>query len=61
MNKLGERLVIYTALATLCGMTAAFAGTAAAACSFIQVVAVIELIYWIARPADKATERNWQL
>ena len=59
MNKLGERFLIYTALAVLCSMTAAFAGAAAAIWSFLQVVAVIELIYWIASPADKETARNW--
>ncbi len=53
MNKWSERLLIYTALAVLCAMTATFAGSAAAAWSFIQVAAVIELIYWIARPATR--------
>mgnify|MGYP001825165190 CR=1 FL=1 len=60
MNKLGERFLIYTALAVLCATTAAFAGTVAALWSFFQVVAVIELIYWIASPEDKKTVRNWQ-
>lgn len=59
MNKLSERFLIYTALLVLCAMTAAFAGTAAAIWSFLQVVAVIELIYWIASPADKGPARNW--
>ena len=58
MNKLGERLLIYTALAVFCVMTAALAGSTAAIWSFLQVVAVIELIYWIARPADKSPVRN---
>ncbi|WP_153239446.1 hypothetical protein [Halioglobus maricola] len=53
MNRWGERFLIYMALAVLCVMTAAFAGTAAAVWSFMQVVAVIELIYWIARPVAK--------
>ena len=53
MNRWGERLLIYTALAVLCAMTAAFAGTSAAIWSVIQIVAVIELIYWIARPVGK--------
>jgi len=51
MNKWKERILIYTALAVLCGMTAAFAGTAAGIWTFVQVVAVIEILYWIARPA----------
>ena len=58
MSRLGERFLIYTALAVLCAMTAAFAGTAAAIWSFLQIVAVIELIYWIASPADESTARN---
>lgn len=59
MKKLGERVLIYTALAVLCLMTATFAGTVAAIWSFVQVVAVIELIYWIASPGGKHTARNW--
>lgn len=60
MSKLGERFLIYAALAVLCVMTAAFAGTAAAFWSFVQVVAVIELIYWIASPAaEKETAGHW--
>ena len=58
MNKWGERFLIYAALAVLCGMTAAFAGTAAAVWSFVQVAAVIELIYWIARPAAKTAAKG---
>ena len=58
MNKWGERFLIYTALAVLCGMTAAFAGTTAAVWSFVQVAAVIELIYWIARPAAKTAAKG---
>ena len=54
MNKVGERFLIYTALAVLCVMTAAFAGGTAAFWSFVQVVAVIELIYWLAQPVVKA-------
>lgn len=59
MNKLSERFLIYTALAVLCAMTAAFAGTAAGIWSFVQIVAVIELIYWMARPAGKSPASNW--
>ncbi len=50
MNRVKERFVIYAALALLCGLTAAFIGTAAGLWSFVQVVAVIEFIYWIAKP-----------
>ena len=58
MNRWGERFLIYTALAVLCVMTAAFAGSAAALWSFFQVLAVIELIYWIARPAAKPAAKG---
>jgi len=51
---MGERFLIYTALSVLCVLTAAFAGSAAAFWSFVQVVAVIELIYWLAQPVVKA-------
>lgn len=58
MNKWGERFLIYTALAVLCVMTAAFAGGAAGFWSFVQVAAVIELIYWMARPAEKTAAKG---
>ncbi len=59
MGKLSERLLVYTALAVLCGMTVTFAGAAAAIWSFLQIVAVIELIYWIASPAGQDSARDW--
>ena len=59
MNKLGERFLIYAALAGLCALTAAVVGTAAGLWSFLQVVAVIEFIYWIATPAGKSPPRGW--
>jgi hypothetical protein len=58
MNKWSERLLIYMALAVLCAMTATFAGGAAAFWSFVQVAAVIELIYWIARPEGHRTAKG---
>ncbi len=58
MNKLGERFLIYTALALLCVITAAVVGTAAGLWSFVQVVAVIEFIYWIARPTGKTRAKS---
>lgn len=57
MGKRSERLLIYLALAVLCVMTASFAGAAAGFWSFVQVTAVIELIYWIARPASSRAAR----
>ncbi|PLW66703.1 hypothetical protein [Pseudohalioglobus lutimaris] len=59
MNKLGERFLIYGTLAMLCALTAVVVDEAAGLWSFIQVVAVIELIYWIASPAAKARSRGW--
>ncbi len=58
MNKWSERLLIYPALAVLCAMTATFAGGAAGFWSFVQVAAVIELIYWIARPASRTAAKG---
>lgn len=59
MSTLSERFLIYAALAMLCVLTAAFTGTAAAIWSFLQIVAVIELIYWIASPAENDSARHW--
>lgn len=58
MGKLSERILVYGGLAVLCVMTATFAGGAAAIWSFVQVAAVIELIYWIARPAVRRGTRS---
>jgi hypothetical protein len=54
MNKLGERSLIYTALGVLCALTGAVVGSAVGLWSFVQAVAVIEFIYWIARPEGKS-------
>ncbi|TDG13948.1 hypothetical protein E2F43_10650 [Seongchinamella unica] len=59
MSKLGERFLIYAALAVLCALTAAVVGTAAGLWSFVQIVAVIEIIYWIASPGEKPQTRGW--
>ncbi len=59
MSKAGERLLIYGALATLCGFTGAVVGTAAGLWSFVQIVTVVELIYWIASPGRKSAPRGW--
>jgi hypothetical protein len=58
MNTWSERLLIYAALAVLCTMTATFAGGAAGFWSFVQIAAVIELIYWIAGPASRGAAKN---
>jgi hypothetical protein len=59
MNKLSEKFLVYTALVVLCVLAAAFTGTAAAIWSFVQIVAVIELIYWIASPTENDAARHW--
>lgn len=58
MNKLGERFLIYTGLGVLCAFTGAVVGTAAGLWSFVQVVAVIEFIYWIASPMGKSRAKG---
>lgn len=55
MTKLGERVLIYSVLAALCALTSAIVNVAAGLWSFVQVVAVIELIYWVARPIRKSS------
>ena len=45
-----QRLVIYAAVALLCAVAAMGIG-AAAAWSFLQVLAVIELVQWFGAPA----------
>lgn len=59
MNKLGERFLIYGTLAALCALTAVVVDRAAGLWSFVQVVAVIELIYWIVSPARSSQRRGW--
>ncbi len=54
MHRLSERLVIYSVLLVLCGLTGIAVAPVAGALSFFQVVAVIELIYWLAKPAGDA-------
>jgi hypothetical protein len=48
MTALEERFLVYTALSVLCATSGAFLGPAAGVCSFLQILAVIELIYWFA-------------
>ena len=60
MDKLKERIVIYAALAMLCALTATIVGAAAGLWSFIQIVAVVELIYWTARPSDRGSASNFR-
>lgn len=57
-NKFRERFLVYGALAALCALTAVLVDEAAGLWSFMQVVAVIELIYWIASPGRKSSSRG---
>lgn len=50
MNTLEQRITIYSALALVCSAVSALAGPAAAIWSFVQMAAVIELLYVLAQP-----------
>ena len=56
MNILDERLVIYSALALLCSFASVFLGLAAGLWSFLQIAAVIELLYWVGFSASRKSE-----
>ncbi|MFV8817471.1 hypothetical protein [Haliea sp. E17] len=58
MHSFGERLMVYAALLVLCAMTAIAVNPAAGALSLLQIVVVIELINWLASPADSAQARG---
>ena len=51
MNTPEQRAIIYAALALLCAMVAPVSGVAAVSCSFLEMVAVIELTYWFGQRA----------
>ena len=57
MNILDERFVIYTALVLLCSIASVFLSMAAGLWSFLQIAAVIELLYWIGLPASRKSEQ----
>jgi len=58
MDTLDERLLIYSALLILCSTAGVFVGLAAGLWSFVQIVAVIEFMYWIGTSGD-ASRRSW--
>ena len=59
MTSLEERVLIYTALAVVCSLTAVFAGLAAGALTFIQIAAVVEALFWFGLPkADSFKPRQ---
>jgi hypothetical protein len=51
MKTMEERFLIYTALLLLCATSAVFVGAVAALWSFVQIVAVIELVFLVGAPA----------
>jgi hypothetical protein len=54
MNKLEEKVLIYSALVCLCSVTSLFLGVAAAGWTFIMMATVIELLFLFADPRRKA-------
>ncbi len=51
-DSLEQRLIIYAPLALLCAAAGVWLGSAAAIWSFIQILAVIELTYWLGMPSS---------
>ncbi len=48
MTAVEERFLIYVALLVVCATGGAFLGLLAGMCTFVQVAAIIELVYWFA-------------
>ncbi|MBT4521962.1 MAG: hypothetical protein HOC23_18340 [Halieaceae bacterium] len=59
MSTLDERFLIYAALAILCSTVSVFLGLAAGVWSFLQICAVIELLFWIGAPEGDDSVTNW--
>ena len=59
METVEERFLIYTALMILCATIGTFLGLAAGFWSFVQIAAVIELIYWFAIRTMGGYARGW--
>ncbi|RLA56685.1 MAG: hypothetical protein DRQ98_01415 [Gammaproteobacteria bacterium] len=58
MNTQDERFFLYSALLILCCTASIFVGLVAGLWSFVQIVAVIELMYWIGTCSGVST-RSW--
>jgi hypothetical protein len=56
MKTLELRITIYAALGLLCSAVGALAGPVAAIWSFVQMAAVIELLYALVQPAHTLAE-----
>ncbi len=59
MQIVEERFLVYTALLVLCATLGTFLGLAAGLFTFVQIAAVIELIYWFAIRTVGASARGW--
>ena len=59
MRTLDERLLVYAALVILCSAASVFLGLAAGIWSFVQIVAVIEITYWIGTLGGNDAARYW--
>jgi len=59
MRTQDQRFFIYSALAVVCSALSLFLGPLAVAWSFLQIVAVIELMYWIGTPGSGPAARGW--
>mgnify|MGYP001546310641 CR=1 FL=1 len=59
MEKVEERFLVYTALMVLCATMGTFLGLAVGLLSFIQVAAIIELVYWFAIRTLGGSARGW--
>ena len=55
MNKLEERFLIYTALLLLCAFSSVFLGVIMGLWAFVQMAAVIELMYYVGAPRADET------
>jgi hypothetical protein len=47
MNTMGERIFVYSALLAVCVLLSALLGLPAGIWSLLQIVAVVEFIYWL--------------
>jgi hypothetical protein len=50
MTKFEERVLIYTALASVCAFVAVFLGLGLAALTFVQIAMVVEGLFWFGLP-----------
>ena len=46
MSALDERVLIYAAVAVICGFVGVFVGPWAALITLLEIVAVVEALYW---------------